>query len=187
MRAVQHGVPAVQTHKYPQNWRKEVGGRRETLGTCPGKQLCARLPRCRKSAPVTTKGFPSLPLAPAHTPACGCPGSPQAGSKSPGSRTPNLYFCMKSLLWSAFPGTALPSGGSRHRSLGWPHAPATGSGCPRLGALLPEEAFTREEQRKVLQKRTRNIAALGRAPALAGKLRHALEGMRVPLEDNQRF
>lgn len=40
---------------------------------------------------------------------------------------------------------------------------------------------------KVLQKRTRNIAALGMAPALAGKLRHALEGMRVPLEDNQRF
>lgn len=66
-------------------------------------------------------------------------------------------------------------------------APATGSGCTRLGALLPEEAFTREEQIKVLQKRTRNIAALGTAPALAGKLRHALEGMRVPLEDNQRF
>lgn len=39
----------------------------------------------------------------------------------------------------------------------------------------------------MLQKRTRSIAALGTAPALAGKLRHALEGMRVPLEDNQRF
>lgn len=39
----------------------------------------------------------------------------------------------------------------------------------------------------MLQKRTSNIAALGMAPALAGKLRHALEGMGVPLEDNQRF
>lgn len=39
----------------------------------------------------------------------------------------------------------------------------------------------------MLQKRTRNITALGTAPVLAGKLRHALEGMGVPLEDNQRF
>jgi len=39
----------------------------------------------------------------------------------------------------------------------------------------------------VLQKRTRNTAALGTSPALAGKWRHALEGMGVPLEDNQRF
>lgn len=59
--------------------------------------------------------------------------------------------------------------------------------APGLGASLPETVFTREEQRKVLQKRMRNIAALGTAPALAGKLRHASEGMGVPLEDNQRF
>lgn len=77
--------------------------------------------------------------------------------------------------------TALPSGRRRHRSLSWLHAPATGSWCTRLGVLPPEEAFTREEQMKVLQKRTRNIAALGTAPALAGKLRHALGGDESPL------
>lgn len=37
--------------------------------------------------------------------------------------------------------TALPSGGRRHRSLSWLHAPATGPCCTRLGVLLPEEAF----------------------------------------------
>lgn len=130
----------------------------------------------------------ALPEGPTHTPSSRIPAVPRAESKPPRSRTPNLSFCIKSLLWSTFPGTALPSGGKRNRSLLVscmlrPQAVR----APGLGALLPEKVFTREEQRKVLQKRTRNIAALGTAPVLAGKLRHALEGMGVPLEDNQRF
>lgn len=145
MRAVQHGAPAVQTHKYPQNWRKEVGGRRETLGTCPGKQLYDRFPHCRKSAPVTTKGFPSLPEGPAHILTHGCPGCPQAGSKSPGSRTPNLYCCKKSLPWSTFPAQLSPpagvdTGASADFML-QPQAPgAPGLGVCYLRRLFPERS-----------------------------------------------
>lgn len=65
------------------------------------------------------------------------------------------------------------------------HALPAGCSCTSPGALPPCRVCT--ERSKALQKRTRNTADLGRAPALAGTLRHALEGMGVPLEDNQRF
>lgn len=170
----------MQTHKYPQNWRKEVGGRRETLRNLPWETaLCARFPQCRKSAPVTTRGFPRLPEGPAHILPRGCPRSPQAGANPLGA---GLQTCPAARSHS-FPAQLSPLAGGD-----------TAGGCcshrllvHQAWGLLPEEAFTREEQMKALQKRTRNTAALGRAPALAGKLRHASEGMRVPLEDNQRF
>lgn len=124
----------------------------------------------------------ALPEGPTHTPSSRSPVAPRAQSKQPRSRTPTLQLCTKSLLWSTFLGQLSPPVGRGTRACWW-------AACAGHRLVVRQGSGLRylAERSKGLQKRTRNTAALGMAPALAGKLRHALEGMGVPLEDNQRF
>lgn len=64
-------------------------------------------------------------------------------------------------------------------------APATGCLCTRTRGLATSGGLYWRGAKESASKEDKEL--LGTAPALAGKLRHALEGMGVPLEDNQRF
>lgn len=157
---MQHRVPLVQTHKI--STKLEERGRWEegSARNLPWETALHEHTLLQEGGPRTAV----LPEGPDTHPAHRC--------TNPRSRTPTLQPRMepaarcsapaRSALWQEEtwePGCQL-------------HALPAGCSCASPGALPPCSVCT--ERSKALQKRTRNTAVLGRAPALAGTLRHAL-------------
>lgn len=162
--------------KYPQNGRKEVGGRRAARGTCPGQQLCAG----RKSALVTDRGCRcqgGTASGAAHAAGSGLPTAPRAPSSLPRSRAANLHFCTESPPCSSSPGAVLPRSRRRRGAAG----SGTGCVCSRARGWHPRSLLTGGEQRKSASEEDERLCSAWNGSSLGREVEPYLGGDGSPL------